>query len=153
MKGAIISSLGESMIEIRKNNLVELGLELVSFIKSRTNIFKTINIVVPSNKMEQWFKSYWLKTQNEILMNVKFEQIDDALLRMMANKDQMKLLNKDKMKVLIIKCLLEKRELINLPDDILNYIDDSKDNSYIKIYDLAAKLSELFNEYEESNIF
>ena len=137
-----------AMIEINKATLTELGHELIKFIKCRTNIFETINIVVPNSKTEQWFKSYWLKTQNDILMNVKFETIDDAMLKLIANKAQFKLLNKDRIKLLVIKNLLNKKEVLDLPSNIYSYIDESKDNSAIRLYDLATKLTDLFIEYE-----
>lgn len=137
------------MIEIKQTNLKDLGLQLIEYIKNRKNIFETINIVVPNSKTEQWFKSFWLKTQNDILMNVKFENVDDALLKMTSCKDQFKLLNKDRMTLLIIKNLIEKKSLLDLPQNILNYIEISKSNSNIRLYDLACKLSELFIEYEK----
>lgn len=136
------------MIEIKKTTLTDLGILLIDYIKSRTNIFNTINVVVPNSKTEQWFKSYWLKTQNDILMNVKFETIDDAMLKLIANKEQFKLLNKDKFKLLVIKNLLNKKEVLDLPSSIYSYIDESKDNSAIRLYDLATKLTDLFIEYE-----
>lgn len=52
------------MKEIIKNNLLNnLGNELINIIKNRTDIFKPLNIIVPSTKTEQWIKSYWLKNQ------------------------------------------------------------------------------------------
>ena len=136
------------MIEIKKTTLTDLGILLKDYIKSRTNIFDTINVVVPNSKTEQWFKSYWLKTQNDILMNVKFETIDDAMLKLIANKEQFKLLNKDKFKLLVIKNLLNKKEVLDLPSSIYSYIDEEKENFAIRLYDLATKLTDLFIEYE-----
>ena len=72
---------------IIKNQLRQLGDELKNIIKNRDNIFNTITIVIPNSKIEQWFKSYWLKTENDILMNVKFVSINEALLNIYQKKN------------------------------------------------------------------
>ena len=45
-------------LKINETNLKNLADKLIEIIKKRTNVFKTITVVVPNSKMQQWFKSY-----------------------------------------------------------------------------------------------
>ena len=75
-------------------NLNKLGEELVKVIKSRKNIFIPIRVIVPNNKVEQWFKSYWLKHHSEVLMNISFELIDNALFNLIEKPNSYKLITR-----------------------------------------------------------
>lgn len=135
---------------IIKNQLRQLGDELKNIIKNRDNIFNTITIVIPNSKIEQWFKSYWLKTENDILMNVKFVSINEALLNIIDCEKPFKLISRESLKSLIIKYLSKKEYQDILPTDIRNYFCENGNNiNPIKIYDFANKLSQLYLEYEQ----
>lgn len=133
---------------ISKFKLVELGNELVKIIKNRTNIFNTINIVVPDRKMSEWFKIYWINSQSDVLMNVSFESIDDALSNLIVNETYSKLLKIDELRTLIIKTLSES-SINSLPNEISNYIYDNDKINQIKLFDLSNELGKLFFEYEK----
>ena len=135
------------MKEIKMTQLNNLGNELISIIKRRTNIFKTIEIVVPNSKTEQWFKNYWLKNQNDILMNVKFININEAIKKLFDVDKNYSLLTREEMKTLIIKQIFN--DNIDIPDTIRKYYNSNNVISAIKLYDLADQLSKLFLEYEQ----
>lgn len=130
--------------------LNKLGDLLIEKIKSRTNVFDSMTVVFPSDKIAQWFKTYWLKTQDDVLMNVKFKNIDDALLELIDSEKQYQLLTRENFKSFIIKHLA--LEEVDIPEDIKNYLfnKDGSINS-IKIYDLANALSKLYIAYENDN--
>ena len=135
--------------DIVKYQLNELGDELISIIRNRTNIFTPLTIVVPSDKIEKWFKAYWLKNNNDVLMNIRFMNIDNALLSLINTNKSYSLLNKNEIKTLIIKFLLTEN-LINYPDAIDKYIHNNDNTiNHIKVYDLADKLSSLYIQYEQ----
>ena len=140
------------MKEVIKNfQLNILGEELINIIKNRNDIFKPLNIIVPNTKTEKWIKSYWLKHENDVLMNVKFTLIDKALLSFIDTKKTYKLLNKEDFKSLIIKFLVNDNN-INFPKEINEYLYNDNKINQIKIYDLANQLANLYNEYENDQI-
>jgi len=136
-------------------SLNELGNKLIEYIENRENVFTPINIVVPSLKIEQWFKTYWLKTDllkpdkdKGILMNVNFASIDSTLLSFLDLPIKYKLLDKDLFKSFLIKCLLNS-DVSVMPYIIKNYIYSNNNVDSIKLYDLASKLSQVFMKYEQ----
>ena len=142
------------MKQIRESlKLNELADNLIGFIKNRTNIFSTLQVICPNSKMQQWFKSYWLKTQDDILMNVEFLNIDEALLKVIDTDKPYRLLKRDSLKSFIIKHLSIKNDELVFPSEINSYLynKDCSINS-IKIYDLANELSQLFLDYEKDQV-
>ena len=140
------------MKEVIKNyQLNNLCDELINIIKNRNDIFKPLNIIVPNIKTEKWIKSYWLKHQNDVLMNVKFTLIDNALLSFIDSKKTYKLLNKEELKSLIIKFLVNDNN-INFPKEITEYLYNDNKINQIKIYDLANQLANLYTEYDNDQI-
>ena len=135
-------------MKIIKYQLNELGNELINVIKSRSDIFQPINIIVPNKKTSEWFKAYWLKTQDNVLMNVKFQLINEALTDFIENDQYCRLLNKEELRTLIIKAIVE-IEGNKLPIEITNYIYDNEQINEIKLYDLSCELAKLFVEYEK----
>ena len=137
------------MKKIIKNYQLEiLANELIKMIKLRKDIFTPLNIVVPNNKVAEWLKTYWLKHLGDILMNVNFQSIDDALFKLIDSKTYYHLLKPEEIKVLIIKVITEDNS-IELPTKIKNYIYDSEQFNSIKIYDFACELASLFIQYEK----
>ncbi len=135
---------------ISKFNLNSLGDELIDIIKQRSNIFNKITIVVPNNRTEQWFKAYWLKHQNDVLMNVVFKKMDNKLKDLIDSDGYFDLMSLDQLKTLIMKHLPNIYDL--LPDEIKEYIYENDKLHHIKLYDLSNKLASLFFEYEIDQI-
>ena len=133
---------------ITKHKLNDLGNELIQFIKQRTNLFNTIKIVVPDKLTSEWFKTYWINNESDVLMNVSFETIDEALLNIIPNDSFTKLLKIDQLRTLIIKSLSESNQT-DLPVEISKYIYDDKVINQIKLFDLANEFAKLFYEYEK----
>ena len=131
---------------MEKFKLNLLGNELINIIKQRTNVFNQITIVVPNNKIEQWFKAYWLKHENNVLMNVVFKRIDNALKDLVDCDRYFELIRLDQLKTLIMKHLPNILDL--LPDEVKDYIYVEGEFHHIKLYDLSNKLAALFIEYE-----
>jgi len=135
---------------IERYKLVDLAIELKKVIKQRKDNFKPITIVIPNSKLQQWFNAYWLKTESDILMNIKYVIIDDLLMNILNSDKHYRIIKKDILKSLIMKFLSEKKDIIELSQNIKEYcyMDDGNIND-IKIYDLANQLSDLYFEYEQ----
>lgn len=133
------------------HKLNDLFTQIMPVILNRQNPFDTITIVVPSKKIEQWFKTIYLKTYNDVLMNVKFIRLNDFFLSKVDNK--YKLINKNVVRTYFIKNIVKLNDttLSSLQDILKDYLNDDKLKS-IKVYDLANKLAELYVSYDLDNI-
>lgn len=139
---------------MEEKNLCLLADNLISLLKeNKNNFFDTKIIVFPSIVVEQWFKSYFLKTQGEnVLMNVEYKTIKD-ILPLLCKKKNFKLISHSDLKQIIISILLSDDKNI-IPQNIKNYYIDSD----IKLNDLSTSLSSLYidyfsNDYENLNNF
>ena len=139
---------------MEEKNLCLLADNLISLLKQNKNdFFNTKIIVFPSIVVEQWFKSYFLKTQGEnVLMNVSYKTIKD-ILPLLCQKKNFKIISHSYLKQIIISILLNDEKNI-IPQNIKNYYKDSD----IKLNDLSASLSSLYidyflNDYENLNNF
>lgn len=130
---------------ITKNNLNELSSYLINIIKERKDPFLDINIVVTSKKVEEWFKCYYLKNNDDVLMNVNFILLDNFIFSMFDLSKEDKLLTKDIFKLILLKELNKD----DLDESYKKYIYEDNSISFNKLYDLANKLTELYYEYEK----
>ena len=133
---------------IKSNKLNELADLLIEIILKRNDPFTTIKIVTSSISVQQYFKAYWLAKHNEILMNVEFININDALLSLISSDKSYKNISKETLKTLTIKHLSSETIKDILSDDIKEYLYESNSINPIKLYDLADALSGLFVEYD-----
>lgn len=106
---------------MKKNRLLELANLLIDKIKSQEDCFSTITVVFPNVFIEQWFKTYWLKTQkNDVMMNVEFKQLNDILPELVT-KSNYKLIKKNSLTQVIVSILARNDEEL-IPKNILNII-------------------------------
>ena len=133
---------------MKSNQLNKLGNQLIKIIKERNNIFKPITVVVPHYKVSQWFKAYWLKNEQNVLMNVKFETINNILLNFIKAEKECRLISKEQIRTLIIK-ILSKDYNIDIYKEFKQYIIKENELDPIKLYDLANALASLFVDYEQ----
>lgn len=137
---------------ITSKNLTDLGNKLIEIILKRNDPFTTIKVVTSSLSVQQWFKAYWLSNQDEILMNVEFVNINDALLSLIDTDDtKYKIINKDTYKSLIIKHLFDEDVKDKLEENIRDYLFKDNQVDPIKLYDFADALASLFVEYDNEN--
>ena len=134
---------------IKSSNLNELGNKLIDVILNRKNVFDNFSIVFPNSKMEQWFKTYWLKNRKEILMNVNFSSLNDIILKLLQNEKHLRLMKKDDLKKYIIKHLAKQETLEILPNHIKDFFYINGELNPIKLYDLANELASLYMDYEQ----
>ena len=123
----------------------ELFLEITN---SKADFFSGFNVVVPDIKVEKWLKAYWLKKRSDILFNVKFYTIRDALFLMLKKDEDYSLVSKDQLKYLILKKLTTEA----LPEKYSKYIKkDNGELNPINLFDLANELATGFMKYEEGS--
>ncbi len=127
---------------VKNTKLDEHAKELFNDINNgnKNNFFQTKYVFVPSIKMADYLKAYFLKNNNVILMNVKFVSIRSGLYSLYDTN--LKLASKSQIRALIIK-YLSKNEVTELKA----YLDG--DLRSIKIYDTANELASLFMQYED----
>ena len=70
------------MLEVVKSsNIEKLGDYLKTRIKENKDFFNSPFVVFKNQNMEKWFKTYWLKTEKDVLMNVMFGNILDLITK------------------------------------------------------------------------
>ena len=132
-------------------SLVELGNLLKDKIKNRKDLFTDIDIIVPNDKVEQWFKSFWLMTESEVLMNVRFFNIEDGLLKLFKTSKQYKIARRSELRTHIIEALARIDNKL-LDKNVSDYIYENDKLDSIRLYDLSNTLSKLFIEYDMQNV-
>ena len=131
---------------ITRPTLSELADLLCDEINSRSSVdcFKTIHLVFPNLKIQQWFKAYWLNTQGDaVLLNVSFETLDSILPLITDNK--YKLISSNNLRQIIINILSNK--LVAIDKEYEKYYE----NSAVKLYDFADSLTKLYLDYYKDN--
>lgn len=130
------------MSVIKSNKLNDLANVLFENIINDEDFFHTKEVLVSSRKMESFLKSYFLKENDGILMNVKFDTLNNGLLSFF-NTDK-KIADISEMTLAIIYYLSNNK--IKELDDYLN--DSNNTIRGIKIYDVSTSLAKLFFDYE-----
>ena len=134
-----------------KEQLTALANDLIRYIKEKSDFFSSTFIVFPTKKMEQWFKSYWLKTQGDkVLMNIKCLNMNEAIGEMIYTSKPYSVIKVDTIKHIIIK-LLTTEFIDKLPKEEKDYIFVNNHFDSVKLYDYASKLGELFFEYSNDD--
>lgn len=133
-------------MEIIKNTkMEELGNYLINQIKNIKYPFLTPYIIFPNNKMEQWFKKYWLKKENTVLMNIKCLRMLPFILSMFKSKSE--IFSSSNLKDIIICYVLGHKNVLSKKnyDYIFNKDEEIKVNN---LYDFASTLAKLLIEYD-----
>lgn len=146
--------------QIIKQKLNELADNLFNDIASVLNgssasFFDGVTVVVPNKKMESWLKAYWLNSQDKVLMNVDFINLDKFLLSIFDVDPGVSLAATDDYKNNLIE-LLSAKSYDETIDDIKDYLFDDVDGNKVinptKLYELASTLTTLFKNYEAEGV-
>ena len=126
-------------------SLDELGKALIEALRGKSDPFDTATIVFPSLKMEQWFKAFWLRNQDNVLANIKCQNINSFLSDIIyVNEKNYSLVKSNEIRNQIIKYLPNTND-----KDFKKYIYDDNELNPIKLFDLANLLTKLFRQYDE----
>lgn len=132
----------EKQLSLLADNLIS------SVIQNKTDCFDETIVVFPNLIIQQWFKSYWLKTQKDnVLMNVSFKTLNEIMPKIIDGKNY-KLISKSNLKILILSILTNDEKNL-IPQEYKNYYKDNP----VKINDFASTLTKLFLEYYEDDFF
>ena len=125
--------------------LDELAKKLYEDINNDDDIFNTTLIIVPSNKIGSYLKSYFLKDNKDssILMNVKIQTLRNTIIELF---DNIEIADRTIIRSLIIQYLSN-----NKISALNDYFSNSKTKS-TNIYSVADKLSSAFQNYDDNLI-
>ncbi len=129
---------------MKSDKLETLAINLIEDLKKRNDPFKESIILFTSHSVASFFKAFYLKHNDGILMNVKYMTIDNAIYDLFMIDPSLRKASKKEISSLIIKCILEKKLYSNYLDDELKGI---------KLFDLASELATLFSSYEQDLAF
>ena len=146
----------EGIKKNKEQSASELAEQLVKRIRGeKKEFFRGITVVVPELRTAQWFRAYWLKTQADVLMNVRFETVDDFLAKLAVTEEPCELIGRKQLKMLIMKKLME--AYANRDKDYaeicaylkpIGAVDAGAGPDANKLYDVSDLLAQLFIEYD-----
>ena len=135
---------------IEEPKLTVLADKLIQEIKSNSDFFSGVTVIFPDKNVEKWFKSYWLKKEKDVLMNINTKIIRNALFDLFENKDGYTLISKDILRYIILKKLsTEEYKNESLPGKYKNYFYGNNSFNCVHLYDLSSELAAAFMEYEQ----
>ena len=117
--------------------------QLINNLLQNDDFFTPSIIVFDNLKMEQWFQAYWLKTRDDIYMNIKCLRLKD-LYQMMFKSLNVKILDVS---------LLNKYVVVSLstwPDkQEVSYLYDDDKMNMDRLAEYAKILAKLFQKYDD----
>ena len=129
---------------IKSNKLNILADKLFDSVMNN-DFFNTKEILISSRKMESFLKSYFLKRNDGILMDVKFDTLNNGLLSLFNTTK--KIASTNEMVLAIINYLSN-----NKVEELYDYLNDNNNTLRgIKIYDVSSSLARLYIDYENDN--
>lgn len=133
---------------ISKEKLTELADILIEDIKNKKDVFETTTIIVPSKRTSEWFKAYWLKSNDDVLMNVNFQTFDEFIPSIIITSKKYNIVNRKELRSFIINVLANNScwETVN------KYIYENNAINGYKLFDIANELSKLYTKYENEMI-
>ena len=125
-----------------KENLNELLDSLIKDLRKNDDLFKTKIVIFPNRALEAYFKSYYLKKNDEVLMNVKFFDKTKGFYSLFDTDKE--LARPYQIRDIIIN-YLSKNDI----SDFSDYFDEENLRlKGIKLFDVASKIQKLFSEYD-----
>ncbi|MGM9874290.1 MAG: hypothetical protein ACI31G_05275 [Bacilli bacterium] len=118
--------------------------------QKKTDVFTSTYVVVPSRQYASYLKYYYLKNNNDVLMNVEFITFIDLIKKIAVIDKGFVFADDLEISSLILKYLKETD--ISSVEEIKSYILNDDDNyNFISptTYDLVNTLSSLFKKYDE----
>ena len=125
------------MIKVIKSSKIELlAKNLINELKSVNDFFSTPLIVVKNSNIEKWFKTYWLKNEESVLMNVKFCNFGEFVKA--TSKNSSFIATNDDIILAITDIILNGG--IN-SSEVNDYVYDNGALCSIKVHDFAKELT------------
>ncbi len=139
---------------IKSSQLNDLGYQMIDEIKKRNSFFSSMNIVVPSKRVSEWFKAFWLKNQSEMLININFRTMKEVMPMLIDDDRNFEIMSRQQLFSYILEEIHDQKSQEYLPEQIRNYLLDehTKALNPQKAYDLAKTFTSLFMEYEDETM-
>lgn len=138
------------MIEVKEGTLEELAGELIRKLSGRKDFFHTAKILIPSGRLKDWFKAYYLSHRSDVLMNVDFSLIPDGLLSLLPERPYFRFAKKRDVRNLLLARLSHYENVGELDPEIQKYLDPDGTSYSSHLYDLSDALASLFLEYDQT---
>ena len=139
------------MIKVIENSsLNALSNLLIEQLNNEKDFFTTTNIVFPSSEVISWFKSYYLKHHEGVLMNVNCLTFDKFFLDSLTFENgYYRLINKSTLQLLILKHFVYNEIKDYLNDVEKHYLFENGELKPNQAYALSSSFADLFLSYEK----
>lgn len=139
------------MIKVIENSsLNTLSNSLIKQLNNEKDFFTTTNIVFPSSEVISWFKSYFLKHHDGVLMNVNCLTFDKFFLDSLTFENgYYRLINKSTLQLLILKHFVYNEIKDYLTDVEKHYLFENGELKPNQAYALSSSFADLFLSYEK----
>ena len=143
---------GLTMEKISKHNLNEIADAVIEKVLKNDDPFRTVTVVCHNTKVAQWFKTYYLKKNVKVLMNVEFMTLSQFIGDIVNPDRKYTLLDRVSLRRYLMKVLSDPdtygidKNATGFPKDYIYNADDTVKG--IGLFELSGKLATLFLRYE-----
>ena len=127
---------------IKSSSIQKLGEKLKNRLKLRGDVFTTPFLVMKNQNVEKWFKTFWIESESDILMNVSFGKLDDLIIKTAATS------NHD----IFSGSEITTRIMGESKSNPQPYVLDGKKIDPVKLRDFAKEMTSCFNLKDASGI-
>lgn len=143
---------GLTMEKISKHNLNEIADAVIEKVLKNGDPFRTVTVVCHNTKVAQWFKTYYLKKNDKVLMNVEFMTLSQFIGDVVNPDRKYMLMDRVSLRRYLMKVLSARGAYgidVNVADFPKDYIYNADGTiKGIGLFELAGKLATLFLRYE-----
>ena len=143
---------GLTMEKISKQNLNDIADAVIEEVLKNDDPFRTITVVCHNTKVAQWFKTYYLKKNDKVLMNVEFMTLSQFIGDIVNPDRKYTLMDRASLRRYLMKVLSYPdkhgidKNATGFPKDYV-YEPAGKVKG-IGLFEFAGKLATLFLRYE-----
>ena len=136
------------MIENERTSISAIADDIIKKITGTKDPFVSPIVVVHNVKVEQWFKAYYLKNCNKVMMNVRFMTLSVFVNGLLDHEGKYKVIGQTELRNYIIRAILGMKKDGNLKDAAYGFVLENDCLNGNNLYDFASKTAGLFTEYE-----
>lgn len=129
-------------------NLSSLADKMIQKIQdSWKSPFSSPVVIFSDSKLEQWFRFYWMRQSNEVLLNLDMVRLNTFLFECVGYEGNV--LNEGLLRDLLIAKLIKDDYCLCLDDSVRKYLTGNNESiNHAHLFDFASQMATLLLDYE-----